>query len=590
WSRPRGSTTAFSTCCPTPCRSRPASCTRGPGSTRPSSAGMRSTAGGTSASWASTTAPNSICSATSASAHPSCAMPPTRSAQHSWCGSPGSPGSWAGTPPTAPDPIAWAAPTPACAANWPAWASRVRHTRAPWPTHKPSPAAAPTWPPRSARYSRPMPPCASARLPRQRPTATCSAGSSSPYHASRHGGAATGTAPSNCVLSGFPERDVRPPLQRQLQIDPGRSQKNQRPRMIHSEMIMRPPPKLLQPLPIARNHPPRRVHIHRLEHALHSILILQAERHHLELQLPHRSQDEVIVAHRLEQLRRSLLAQLRQPFLQCLHLQWILEHRAPENLRREVGHPREGQLLPLGERVADVDRAVVVEADDVAGVGLLRMLPLRRHEGQRIRHPHFLAEPRMIEPHAARVLARAQPQERDAVAMPRVHVGLDLEHEPRQRLLQRRHQPLARLARPGARCVRGEGREELLHAEVADGRAEEDWRLPAGKVGLRIEHRGGTADQLDLLDDGIHAVPQKLAGRIAREPLDHLVLTDPAALAREIDVNAILRQVIDAAQIPPHADRPGDRSRGDAEHLLDLVEQLDGRPPLAIELVDESHD
>ena len=54
-----------------------------------------------------------------------------------------------------------------------------------------------------------------------------------------------------------------------------------------------------------------------------------------------------------------------------LHLQRILEHRAPEHFRREVRDAGEGELLALGEGVADVDGAVVVQADDVAGEGLV---------------------------------------------------------------------------------------------------------------------------------------------------------------------------------------------------------------------------
>ena len=156
--------------------------------------------------------------------------------------------------------------------------------------------------------------------------------------------------------------------------------------------------------------------------------------------------------------------------------------------------------------------------------------------------------------------------------MPRIHVGLDLEHEPRQRLLQRLHLPLPRIARLGSRRVRGERREELLHTEVADGRPEEDRCLPPPEVGLRVEHRGSAADELDFLGDRIQALAQELSRRLARQPLDHPVLADATALAREIHVDAVLEQVIDAAQLAAHPDRPGDGSRGHAQHLLDFIE------------------
>ena len=63
-----------------------------------------------------------------------------------------------------------------------------------------------------------------------------------------------------------------------------------------------------------------------------------------------------------------------EPLLQRLHPQRILEHRAPEHFRREIRDAGERQLLAFGEGVADVDRAVVVQADDVAGEGLVGLL------------------------------------------------------------------------------------------------------------------------------------------------------------------------------------------------------------------------
>jgi hypothetical protein len=48
--------------------------------------------------------------------------------------------------------------------------------------------------------------------------------------------------------------------------------------------------------------------------------------------------------------------------------------------------------------------------------------------------------------------------------------------------------------------------------------------------------------------------------------------------------------VVDAEQIPAHADRPGDRRALDLEDAFDLVQQVDGRPAVAIEFVDERHD
>ena len=61
-------------------------------------------------------------------------------------------------------------------------------------------------------------------------------------------------------------------------------------------------------------------------------------------------------------------------------------------------------------------------------------------------------------------------------------------------------------------------------------------------------------------------------------------------LDRHIHVDPVLEQMVDAEQIAAHADGPGDRRALDLEHAFDLIEQLDRRPAVPIQLVDEGHD
>ena len=74
------------------------------------------------------------------------------------------------------------------------------------------------------------------------------------------------------------------------------------------------------------------------------------------------------------------------------------------------------------------------------------------HEGQRVGDAHLLAEAHVVQPHAAAVLARAQAHEGDAVAMPRIHVRLDLEHEAGELAPRRLDLALARRARQRRRA------------------------------------------------------------------------------------------------------------------------------------------
>jgi hypothetical protein len=48
--------------------------------------------------------------------------------------------------------------------------------------------------------------------------------------------------------------------------------------------------------------------------------------------------------------------------------------------------------------------------------------------------------------------------------------------------------------------------------------------------------------------------------------------------------------MIDAEQIAPHADRPGNRRTLNFQYAFDFIEQFDRRPAVPIQLVDEGHD
>src|SRR3546814_10606108 len=82
--------------------------------------------------------------------------------------------------------------------------------------------------------------------------------------------------------------------------------------------------------------------------------------------------------------------------------------------RSEAG---ERQRFALGQRIADVEVAVVGNADDVARPGLLGQLAVARQEQHRVVHVDGLAAARMLQLGAALEVAGAQPQEGDAVAV-----------------------------------------------------------------------------------------------------------------------------------------------------------------------------
>src|SRR5579863_3084833 len=111
-------------------------------------------------------------------------------------------------------------------------------------------------------------------------------------------------------LPRLAERDVRPALERELEIHAAWRKINQRAAVIDREIVIRLGAKLLKLLFVLAADPTRGVHVHGVKHTLHAVLVLEPERDHLELQLADRAQYQVVVAQGLEQLGRALLAQL----------------------------------------------------------------------------------------------------------------------------------------------------------------------------------------------------------------------------------------------------------------------------------------
>ena len=90
-----------------------------------------------------------------------------------------------------------------------------------------------------------------------------------------------------------------------------------------------------------------------------------------------------------------------------------------------------------GERVADRERPGIRQADDVAGERHVDRFAIVREELHRARQPHVFSGAHVAHRHVALEASRADARERDAVAMARVHVRLDLEDERREALVGR---------------------------------------------------------------------------------------------------------------------------------------------------------
>jgi hypothetical protein len=125
------------------------------------------------------------------------------------------------------------------------------------------------------------------------------------------------------MFSRFAKRDVRPTFFGKAQIDPGWRDVNKLVTMIEREVVMRFAFKFGQRFLIVTLDPACCRHVYRFELALNLVLITQAMCNNLELQRPDGTENEVVISHGLEELRRALLTQLGQSLLQRLEAQRI---------------------------------------------------------------------------------------------------------------------------------------------------------------------------------------------------------------------------------------------------------------------------
>src|SRR4029079_14553942 len=140
-------------------------------------------------------------------------------------------------------------------------------------------------------------------------------------------------------------------------------------------------------------------------------------------------------------------------------------------------------------------------ADDIAGKRFIRYRAVLGEEELWRRQAHVLAGPHQLRLHAAAELARTQSRERDAVAVVRIHVGLDLEYE-------RAHARLGRLALAQVRLLRARRRREFAEAfqqvadaEIAQRAAEIDRRQMAFAKRFQLERFAGFRNQRELILD-----------------------------------------------------------------------------------------
>ena len=347
--------------------------------------------------------------------------------------------------------------------------------------------------------------------------------------------------------------------------------------------------------PVGEREPARRLKRLHLHRDLRVVLVLQAVLEHLELQRADRA-DDVAVKPRtdlLKELNRALLRQLLDAFDELLALHRILCRDACETLGREHGEVLELELVRgVAERIADAEYAGVKQPHDVARVRRVDDLAILRKELLRLSELDELAARRVPDAHIAVEFARGDADKGEAIAVRGVHIRLNLKDESRELLIIRRNHTIRGIARCGCRRETDILLKEVLHAEIRHRRAEEHRRqLP--RINRRaVKRLACVAQQLDVVRKGggsLRADTLLPRGIIHLKHLgDARLLPVARILGKELD--AVLLAVIDAAIRAVRSDRPVHRVGADAEHVLELVHEIERRLAEAVKLVDKGKD
>ena len=173
--------------------------------------------------------------------------------------------------------------------------------------------------------------------------------------------------------------------------------------------------------------------------------------------------------------------------------------------------------------------------------------------------------------------------------MGRVHVGLDLEDEAGELLVRGLDGPHL-LRHPGRRGlgVAQKAVQKRLHAKVVGGRAEEHGRQLAGEDLIQVEFVPRHVQQLNVLHQLVVIGLADLRRAAGIVDGHHLHVDLPlAVVAAGVQLDQPRVPVVQALEVAVDADGPVHRAGADAQHLLDVLHQLEGVPAGAVHLVDE---
>jgi hypothetical protein len=322
----------------------------------------------------------------------------------------------------------------------------------------------------------------------------------------------------------------------------------------------------------------------------HAVFGLQPVLHHLELQLAHGAQQQHLPATGRNTWMAPSSPSWVRPARSCL----LRSGSATSTLRMisgaKKGRPVNCSASPFGQGVAQLQHAVVGNANDVAGKGLVQQLAPLAQEAHHGVGAQLLAAAHHLQAHAALEVAAGHAHEGNAVAVRRVHVGLDLEHHAAELGFSGCTTRWMAGLVAGRRGQVHQRVQHLAHAKVVDRRAEQHRRLAAARNSALSNAGEAPFHQLQFVFGlRVHSAPKRFAFGVVQSG-QHFLVATAAVFAGGEHAHLVGAAVVHAAKGLAHAHRPGERHHRHAQLALDLVHQVQRGLHLAVHLVHEGQD
>src|SRR5690606_35922534 len=150
-------------------------------------------------------------------------------------------------------------------------------------------------------------------------------------------------------------------------------------------------------------------------------------------------------------------------------------------------------IFTFSKGVADLNGAVVMQSDDIAGYSLFYSVPITRHKSNSIRNSDIFRQADVPHLHTLAVHPRADSHESNTVAMFGVHVCLNLKDKATELIFTRFNNPLFRRPAARRRCPLNKTIQHFTDTEVAQCCSKKYRRHAPGKIFIDVKLMGSTA-------------------------------------------------------------------------------------------------